>query len=120
MATYHQYVSITGSANATVEDSGFSSTTEERRHLDAVLMYVSGYADNKIVGYLDRDKVFEIPDYVLLTDASSGSTNVQYATNRIAEIPVDIDVPVGKTFKLAITCGATAKDVRGAYRYHIV
>jgi hypothetical protein len=34
-------------------------------------------------------------------------------------IPVDIDIPVGETFKVAIKCAATAVQIRGAYEYEI-
>lgn len=117
---YFKKFSVTGQANQEVLDSGIQSTETEKKRLLSVLIQVSGYADNDIVGYLETTKVFEIPDKLIDTDANTGSTNQQYSYNRINEIEVGVDMPVGSVFKVGIKCGATAKNIRGAYRYEII
>jgi len=117
---YFKKFTVTGTANKEVLDTGLQSTEAEKKRLLSVLIQVSGYADNDVVGYLETTKVFEIPDKLIDTDANTGSTNNQYSLNRINEIEVGVDMPVGTTFKVGIACGATAKNIRGAYRYEII
>ncbi len=117
--TLYQYFSVTGSANTTTYDSGITSTKDEPKHIDSILIHVSGWVGNKIQVWVEREKVLEIPDYLVVTDESTGSTNTQKTTNRLIEFPLDIDLGIGKTLKVAIECGATAKNITGAYKYHI-
>jgi len=117
---YFKKFSVTGAANSEKLDGGLQSTEAEKKRLLSVLIQVDGYADNTIVGYLETTKVFEIPDKLIDTDANTGSTNNQYSFNRINEIEVGVDMPVGSKFKVGIVCGATAKNIRGAYRYEII
>jgi len=121
MAVRGKAFTITGQANAdTFDTAGLESTEVEKRYCERVIINVSGYAGNLIELWLDREKIFEIYDYHLQTDASSGSTNVQYATNKLNEIPVELEIPVGRKLQVSINCGGTAKNVFGTYVYHIV
>lgn len=111
---------ITGIANATTFDSGLVSTGAEKKRLLSVLLQVSGIVSNDIQGWHEREKVFDAPDELLDTDESTGSTNTQKSYHRLNEIEVGKDLPVGEVFKVAIKCGATAKNLVGMYRYEII
>ncbi|RLI86423.1 MAG: hypothetical protein DRP01_04265 [Archaeoglobales archaeon] len=117
---FFKYFSVSGQANKEKLDDGLQSTAAEKKRLISVLIQVDGYANNKIVGYHETTKVFEIPDSLIDTPANTGSTNQQYSFNRLNEIPVGIDMPVGTTFKVGIVCGATAKNITGAYMYEVI
>jgi len=117
---YFKKFSVTGQANKETLDSGLQSTEAEKKRLLSVMVQVSGYADNTIVGYQEQTKVFEIPDSLIDTDVDTGSANSQHSVNRINEIEIGVDLPVGSTFKVGIVCGATAKNIVGAYRYEII
>lgn len=114
---YYQRLTVTGGASSTVADTGLDSTEEEKRTLVSVLLYVTGYADNEVEVWIERELIASIPDYLLVSDASSGSTNVQYTTDRKVEWELNHPIPVGKTAKVKIKCGGTAKNVRGCYCY---
>ncbi len=117
---YFKHFSVSGQANQEVLDSGLQSTETEKKRLLSVMVQVSGYSSNKVVGYLEQTKVFELPDSLIDTDADTGSTNNQHSVNRINEIEIGVDMPVGSTFKIGIVCGATAKNLVGAYRYEVI
>jgi len=120
MAKYYKPFSITGVANTTAWDPGLESTEGEKKKIIAVLVSVSGYAGNEVVLNIEREKIGGIPDYLLDTDESTGSTNTQKSTSKISRIEVDHDLEVGKKFLIGITCGGTAKNLRGSYEYEIV
>jgi len=118
---YFQKFRITGGANDITYDDGLSSTTEEPKRLLSILVQVSGYDSGvDIQGFYEREKVFDIPSELVDTPESTGSTNTQKSFNRINEIEVGMDLPIGATFKAAISCGANAKNLVGAYRYEIL
>ena len=116
---WHKEIRITGIANSTIFDDGLESTEKEPKTLISILVQISGYADNDVEGWLEKTKVFDLPDYLLDTDANTGSANQQYSAMRINEIPVQVELAVGERFKIALRCGATAKNIKGAYIYEI-
>ena len=116
---WHKEFRITGVVNSTIFDDGLESTEKEPKTLMSVLIQTSGYADNDIEGWLEKTKVFDLPDYLLDTEANTGSANQQYAAMRINEIPVMVDLAIGERFKVALRCGATNKNLKGAYVYEI-
>jgi hypothetical protein len=87
--------------------------------LKGVYLRVSGWIDNIIIGYFQSTKILEIPDYLVHTEESSGSTNVQKSTVVEHYFDVDLDIPVGQTFKIGISCGGTAKNITGSYVYQV-
>jgi len=119
---YFQLFRITGLANNIQYDDGLKSTAAELKRLVAIHAQVSEYSrtnDNDFHGYHERAKVFEFPDLLLPTQKTTDATEVG-DTPRSLRIPVDIDLPAGETFKAAIKCAATARDVRGVYEYEII
>lgn len=116
---YTRSFSVTGSANSSVYDAGVTSTEAEKKKLLSVLIDVSDYQDNIVEGWLEREKVVDIYDKVLSTSNATG-TNIYRSTNKVIEIPVNLDIPVGQTFKIAIKSGGTATNLRGAYKYQLI
>lgn len=112
---------ITGVANTITYDTGLTSTPSEKKKLIAVHAQMDVYAatdDNDFQGWLERAKSFEFPEK-LLPQCEFNETDQQFAPPLSKEIPVDLDIPEGETFKVAQKCSATATDVRGVYEYEI-
>jgi len=116
---YFQYFSITGVANSTVYDDGLESSKENPKRLLSVIVQVSAYQGNKIQGWLEREKIHELPDKCLDTEEEGSTDKISKSFNRLNEIEVGHDIPVGSTFKMAVESGATGNDLVGAYRYEI-
>jgi hypothetical protein len=113
----HWYFDVTGVANDEVLDDGIESIETEDRHLKYVLVNVSVQNGNKIVCYLDQDRWIEIPDYLIDTRESTGSTNTQKSTVKMNRIEVDKLLPLGEKFKIGVISGGTLSSVSGAYVY---
>ena len=112
---------VTGIANTTVYDSGLKSTDAEKKKLIQVHLQMNAQAatdDNDIQGYHERAKVFDVPEKFIPTQLVTNTTLVQPGdVSRV--IPVDLDIPAGETFKVAIKCAATLEILRGIYEYEI-
>lgn len=111
------YFSVTGVANDEVLDGGIESIETEDRFLHYVLVNASVTNGNKIVAYLDQDKWVEIPDYLIDTYESTGSTNTQKSTSKISKIDVGLLLPLGEKFKIGVISGGTLSSISGAYVY---
>lgn len=119
---YFQLIRISGGANAVKYDGGLKSTETEKKRLVAVHVQMDAYAatdDNEIQGWHERAKVFEFPEKMFSTEVSTATSSTA-GREKMPSIPVDMEIPSGESFKLAIKCAATAIDVRGAYEYEIV
>lgn len=114
---FYQKISITGVINKTTFDDGLSSSKESEKRLLEVWLNVSGYADNDVELWHERNQFAVIPDKLLGTDADLGAANFPYSTTKILKVPVERDIPIGQAVKTAITCGATAKNLQGCYVY---
>lgn len=117
---YFKYFSKLGVANTTTMADGITSSQEAPKRLKSVMITITLHADNKVEGWLEREKVFELPDYLLDTTEFGVADTHPKSMNKLNEIPVGVDMPVGTTFKAAITCGASVATIRGAYRYEII
>jgi hypothetical protein len=118
---FHQLFRITGSANAIVYDDGLKSTDTEPKSLIAVGVQMDTYPatdDVDVQGYHERAKVFEIPCKMFGQNAAATAAE-QAGSERMREVDIDIDVPVGEVFKVAIKSAANAVNVRGYYKYTI-
>lgn len=116
---YFKVFRITGVNNKVVYDDGIDSSKENPIRLLSVMVQVDDYQDNDIQGWLQREKVFEVPDSLLDTVGRESDNHKNKSFNRLNEIEVGCDVPVGATFKVAVSSGATKCDLIGAYRYEI-
>jgi len=117
---YYQRFNVTGDINDLVIDIGLSSTAAEKKRLVSLIVNVSDYEDNVIELYVGREKVGDIYDKVFGTDATTGAANIQYAQNKLIELPIDLEIVVGEFFQIGIRCGGTATDLHGAYKFEIV
>ena len=116
---HYKKITITGEVNKTTFDDGLSSSKEEPKKLLEVWLNVSGYADNDVELWHERERFATIPDKLLGTDADLGGANFPYSTTKILNVEVQRDIPIGETIKTAITCGATAKNLQGCYVYEL-
>jgi len=119
---YYQLFRVTGVANNITYDTGLKSTETEKKRLTKIMVQSNAQAatdDNDVQGWHERAKVFEFPEKLVPTQLSSSTTQV-LDSQAWLDIPVDMDIPVGETFKIAIKCAATATTIRGVYEYEIV
>ena len=115
-----QLFRVTGVANSIIYDSGLKSTEAEKKRLLSVNVLVNNYKDNDIQGWHERAKVFDIPDRLLDMEDEGMSLNRAKPGARINEIEVGLEVPVGETFKVAISCGAAVSNLHGFYKYELM
>lgn len=118
---YFQLFRFDGVPNTITYDGGLKSTAAEPKRLIQVHIELEKYAntdDNDIQGYHERAKIFDIPEKMFPTEAKT-STSMSAAGTKMQSVPVDLDIPVGETFKVAIKCASTDVDIRGAYEYEI-
>jgi len=118
---FFQSFRVTGAANAITYDAGLKSTESEPKKLISVLLQLAAWAgtdDNDIQGYHERAKVFDIPEK-LFPQLEAATTAGAAGKGGYVEIPVDLDIPVGEIFKVAIKCAATGNTVHGAYKYEL-
>jgi len=117
---FRKLFDVTGVANDVVYDVGIESTEAEPKHIVAIELTVSAYVGNVVQIWVEREKKQEVPDVLLDTWASTGTTNTQYSTYKINRLDVDFDLPVGERLKVGLLCGATATKVRGCYVYNLM
>jgi len=117
---YFKYFTKLGVANTTTFADGITSSQEAPKRLISIMIHISVHIGNKVEGWLEREKVHELPDYLIDTQEEGSSNKHPKSMNKLNEIPVGVDMPVGSTFKAAITCGATPATIYGAYRYEII
>jgi len=111
---------VTGVANDIAYDQGLGSTAAEKKRLLSVNLLVTGYADNEVQGYHERAKAFGVPDRLLDVETNAFTENEAKPGARINELEIGLEIPVGETFRVAIQCGATIKDVYGFYAYELM
>lgn len=119
---YFQLFRVIGVANSIIYDTGLKSTETEKKKLIAVHLELEKYAatdDNEIQGWHERAKIFEFPEKMFNTELSNAVVAVNTRV-KMDQIPVDLDIPIGETFKIAIKCAATDVDMRGVYEYEII
>jgi len=117
---YFKYFKKLGVANTTTYADGITSSQEAPKRLKSIMITITTHIDNKVEGWLEREKVFDLPDYLIETTEFGVADTHPKSMNKINEIPVGVDMPVGTTFKAAITCGTDVATIRGAYRYEII
>lgn len=117
---YFQPISITGVQNTTTDDAGLESSKENPKRLLSIIAQVDAYQGNDVQGWWEREKIFELPDKLIDCPEEGTSNKTAASFNRLNEIEVGMDLPVGSTFKVSLKCGGTTNNFVGAYRYEIV
>lgn len=117
---YFQSIERDGTANKTEYDPGLESSQENPKRLLSILAQVESYEDDAYVeGWWEREKIFELPVYLIDTIEEGSTDKIGKGMNRINEIEVGMDLPAGSTFQLAMKCGTNAVNFTGAYRFEI-
>lgn len=114
---FYKLFNVTGENNKTIYDDGLISTIAEPKTIKAVLINVSAYQGNIVEGWIETERILEIPDKVLNTELATGSADAYASTSKIIRIPIDEPIPPGMIFKIAINSGSTKTDINGAYEY---
>jgi len=117
---YFQKFAVTGTENKVEYDDGLESSRENPKRLLSILIQVDAYQGNDIQGWWEREKIFELSDKLVDSPEEGTTEKISKSFNRINEIEVGYDLPVGSTFKVALSCAGTANNIIGAYRYEIV
>jgi len=117
---YFKFFKVEGVASRTVYDDGLTSSAEAKKRLISVMITVGVRYANKIQGWLEREKVFELPDALIDTQEKLLADIHARSMNALNEIPVGVDMPIGTTFMVAIESGVNPSELYGAYRYEII
>lgn len=116
---YFKKIAIQGVANTTTFDEGLESSSENPKRLLSIIAQVGSYMGNDVEGWWEREKVFALRDSLIDTVQEGTSNKHAKSFNRLNEIEVGQDIPVGSTFKVAMKCAGSPDVFYGAYRYEI-
>ena len=116
MRNYEAFT-ITGVANDTAWDPGLTGTEVRPKKLIALILFVTGQVGNLIQLDVERKTRLTLYDYHIDTDEQNADANTPKAVNKLSWIDIDVELPAGRTAMVGIACGATAKNVFGAYVY---
>lgn len=114
---FYKLFRVTGEANKTIFDSGLISTVDEPKKIRAILINVTAYHASTIEGWIETNRILEIPDDVCNTSDTSLVINGVIASNKIIRIPIEENIPPGMIFKIAINCGTDVVSIDGSYEY---
>lgn len=117
---FYKLFRVTGEANKTIFDSGLISTVEEPKRIRAILINCTAYHAATIEGWIETNRILEIPDDVCNTFDTSGAITAVISTNKLIRIPIEEDIPPGMIFKIAINCATDIVSIDGAYEYEKV
>jgi len=117
---YFKYFTKLGVINTTTHADGLTSSQEAPKRLISVMININTHSGDRVQGWLEREKVFDLPDHLIDTQELAPTNRPPMSLNKLNEIPVGVDMPVGSTFTVAIQCGAVEATICGAYRYEII
>jgi len=106
---YYSQELLTGVVNTDTLGDGITSTEGEPKKLVAVIITASAKQDNQVRLWYEREKIVELPVQQIPLRT--------YAMQM--RIPVDFDLPVGKTLKASINCGGTANNADITYEWEL-
>lgn len=117
---FYKLFRVTGESNKTVFDTGLISTVEEPKRIRAILIDVNSYHGNTIEGWIETNRILQVPDEVCATSDYLVAASYFRPTNKIFRIPIEENIPAGSIFKIAINCGTDITHIRGSYEYETV
>lgn len=117
---YLQSFDVEAAAGATEFDSGLNSTSENPKTVLSVLIQVKELPteDSMLQIWYEQEKISEIPLFLLDSPEASGVTE-PFSFNRLNEIEVGMEIPVGASIKVACKAVTSTQTIRGSYRYEI-
>lgn len=116
---YFQKFRVDGTENTTIYDDGLRSTAENPKTLLSILVQSEKMpaADGHVQIWHEKEKISELP--LELFDSPAAGNADAWSYNRINEVEVGFDIPVGAVVKIAIESATQAENILGAYRYEI-
>lgn len=117
---FYKLFRVTGESNKTIFDSGLISTVDEPKKINAVLINVSAYHAATIEGWIETNRILEIPDDICNTSDTSLAVTGVIASNKLIRIPINEIIPPGRIFKIAIRCSTDVTSIDGSYEYEKV
>lgn len=114
---FYKLFEVTGVPNTTVTDHGLVSTVDEKVKIDAIFITCNAHQRNIIEGWIGTKRILEIPDDLIDTTDRHPDDHSSISTYKLNRIPIDIEIPVGQVFKIAIRSGAIANNLFGSYIY---
>jgi len=117
---YFQALDASAADGATDFDDGLRSTSENPKTLLSVLVVgtVLGLIGSMIQVWYEQEKIAELPIFLIDCLYASGQTE-PYSKNRLNEIEIGFDIPIGAVVKVAIKAVGGTQTIVGAYRYEI-
>lgn len=117
---YFQALNASAASGATDYDDGLRSTAENPKRLLSVLLIgtVLGLVGSVVQIWYEQELIAELPIFLIDNLFASGQSE-PYSKNRINEIEVGFDIPVGAVVKVAIKAVGGTQTIVGAYRYEI-
>jgi len=117
---YFQSLSASAAAGATDFDDGLRSTLENPKRLLSILIQGGKVpqAGSMLQIWYEQEKIAEVP-YSLIDNTVASNVVNMWSLNRLNEIEVGFDIPVGAVVKVAIKAIGGIQDLVGAYRYEI-
>jgi len=117
---YYQACDVSATTGTTDYDDGIRSTAENPKRLLSILIIgtVLGLINSMIQVWYDQELIAELPVFLIDNLYASGQTE-PFSKNRINEIGIGFDIPVGAVVKLAVKAVGGTQTFIGAYRYEI-
>ena len=117
---YFQALDASAADGATDFDDGLRSTQENPKTLLSILLVgtVLGLVGSMIQVWYEQEKIAELPIFLIDSIYASGQTE-PFSKNRLNEIEIGFNIPIGAVVKLAIKAVGGTQTVVGAYRYEI-
>lgn len=116
---YFQALDTGEATSETKMDDGLRSTAENPKTLLSVLVHAEAlpHIDGFLQIWYEQEKIAELP--MRLIDSNAAGESEPFSRNKLNEIEIGFEIPVGALVRLAVKAGTTAQRVVGAYRYEI-
>jgi len=117
---YYQALDVSAASGNTDYDDGLRSTAENPKRLLSILVVgtVLGLIGSMLQVWYEQELIAELPVFLIDNIYASGQTE-PFSKNRINEIEIGFDIPVGAVLKLAVKAVGGTQTFVGAYRYEI-
>ena len=116
---YFQSFALNPDAIGTSYDAGLRSTSENPKRLLSVLVQsvTAATAAALLQIWYEQELIAEIP--LALIDSPAAGVAEALSFNRLNEVEVGFDIPIGAVVKVALKATGATDELVGAYRYEI-